>query len=184
MFLSRIYLLFLSYSHRISEVNLVVIDKKLKHMNRDLIKQWGESTAYSAKSHFKSADLKRFWIKGLVIINLLFAIISIIELGLPVIVKYCGIISLIASVLLLVYESQEDKNTLKRHMVIGDEYLKIHYELQELFFTEKIDLEKVESISIRLKKMTNKDKPIIHQFGKWLAKRAIEKNGEMTKWWK
>ncbi|KXK39166.1 MAG: hypothetical protein J5I52_07210 [Saprospiraceae bacterium] len=153
-------------------------------MNKELIKQWGESTAYSAKSHFKSADIKRLWIKGLVIINLLFAIISIIEIGLPDLVKYCGIVSLIASVLLLVYESQEDKNTLKRHMSIGDEYLKLHYELQELFFSDQIDVAKAESISTRLKKMTNKDKPIIHQIGKWMAKRAIEKKGEMTTWWK
>lgn len=153
-------------------------------MNKELIKQWGESTAYSAKSHFKSADIKRLWIKGLVIINLLFAIISIIEIGLPDLVKYCGIVSLIASVLLLVYESQEDKNTLKRHMNIGDEYLKLHYEVQELFFSDQIDSDKAESISTRLKKMTNKDKPIIHQIGKWLAKRAIEKKGEMTTWWK
>jgi len=153
-------------------------------MNKELIKQWGESTAYSAKSHFKSADIKRLWIKGLVIINLLFAIISIIEIGLPDLVKYCGVVSLIASVLLLVYESQEDKNTLKRHMSIGDEYLKLHYELQELFFSDQIDVAKAESISTRLKKMTNKDKPIIHQIGKWMAKRAIEKKGEMTTWWK
>lgn len=143
-----------------------------------------EYPAYSAKSHFKSADIKRLWIKGLVILNLLFAIISIIEIRLPDLVKYCGIVSLIASVLLLVYESQEDKNTLKRHMKIGDEYLKLHYELQELFFSEEIDVAKAESISTRLKKMTNKDKPIIHQIGKWMAKRAVEKKGEMTTWWK
>jgi hypothetical protein len=153
-------------------------------MNKELIKEWGESTAYSAKAHFKSADLKRFWAKSLVIINLLFAIISLLDFSIPELVKYFGIISLIASVLLLVHESQEDKNILKRHMTTGDEYLKLHYELQELFYSENVSPEKFESVSTRIKKMTNKDKPIINQTGKWLAKRAIEKNGEMTKWWK
>jgi hypothetical protein len=153
-------------------------------MNKYIIKEWGESTAYSSKSHFKSADIKRFWVKTLVIVNLLFAIISIIDLPIPDLVRYFGIISLIASVLLLVYESQEDKNTLKRHMTTGDEYLKIHYELQELYYSENPSEEKFESISNRMKKMASKDKPMIHQIGKWIAKRAIEKKGEMKTWWK
>jgi hypothetical protein len=62
-------------------------------MSNQLIKEWGESTAYSAKSHFKSADLKRFWIKTLVIINLLFAIISLIDFPIPQLIQYFGIIS-------------------------------------------------------------------------------------------
>lgn len=153
-------------------------------MNKSLIKEWGENTAYSAKSHFKSADLKRFWIKTLVIVNLLFAIISLIEIPIPDFVKYFGIISLIASVLLLVYESQEDKSKLKRHMTIGDEYLKIHYDLQELFYSDNPTQEKFDNISNRMEKMASKDKPTIHQVGKWLAKRSIEKKGEMITWWK
>jgi hypothetical protein len=153
-------------------------------MSNQLIKEWGESTAYSAKSHFKSADLKRFWIKTLVIINLLFAIISLIDFPIPQLIQYFGIISLISSVLLLVYESQEDKSTLKRHMKIGDEYLKIHYELQELYYLDNISKEQITEVSNQMKKMAAKDKPTIHLGGKWLAKKAIENKGEMKTWWK
>ena len=88
-------------------------------MNKELLKQWGESTAYGAKSHFKSSDLKRIWIKSLVVINILFAILSILELPYPILLKSLSITSLIASILIMVYESQEDKNTIKNHMKTG-----------------------------------------------------------------
>ena len=150
---------------------------------RELIKLWGQNTAYSAKSHFKSGDFKRLWLMSLVVVNILFAIFSILELGLPTLTKIFGITSLIASVLILVYESQEDKSVVNRHMKIGDEYLTIHYELQELFAQTNISEEEFERVSRRIKTLNKKDKPIINQIGKWMAKRAIEKKHEMTKWW-
>lgn len=153
-------------------------------MNKELIKQWGENTAYSAKSHFKSSDLKRNWVKVLVIVNILFAVFSLMELGLPVLIKIFAVISLIASVLILVYESQEDKNTIKRHMIIGDEYLNIHYKLQELFYKETVNEDEFNSVSKNIKKLNEKDKPIINQIAKKRAKKAIEKKGEMITWWK
>lgn len=153
-------------------------------MNKELIKQWGENTAYSAKSHFKSADLKCNWVKLLVIVNVLFAVFSLMELGLPVLIKIFAVISLTASVLILVYESQEDKNTIKRHMIIGDEYLNLHYKLQELFHKESISEDEFNSVSKSIKKLNEKGKPIINQIAKRQAKKAIEKKREMTTWWK
>ena len=153
-------------------------------MNKDLLKQWGENTAYGAKSHFKSSDLKRIWIKTLVVINILFAILSILELPYPTLLKGLSITSLIASILIMVYESQEDKNTIKKHMTIGDEYLSIHYELQELFHQENISKEEFESISKKIKRLNAKEKPIVNQLAKRWAKKKIEKDNEMIKWWK
>jgi adenylate kinase family enzyme len=153
-------------------------------MDKEILKQWGENTAYSAKSHFKTADLKRTWIKSLVIINVLFAIFSLIGFQLPIVSKIFGIISLVASILILVYESQENKSTIKRHMSMGDEYLDIHYQLQELFFKDKFEDDDFDDVKERIQKLNKKDKPIINQIAKWQAKSAIEKKGEMTKWWK
>lgn len=153
-------------------------------MNKELLKQWGENTAYGAKSHFKSSDLKRIWIKTLVVINILFAILSILELPCPILLKSLSITSLIASILIMVYESQEDKNTIKKHMRIGDEYLSIHYELQELFHKENISEEEFESVSKKIKRLNAKEKPIVNQLAKKWAKKKIEKDNEMIKWWK
>lgn len=153
-------------------------------MNKELLKQWGENTAYGAKSHFKSSDLKRIWIKTLVVINILFAILSILELPCPILLKILSITSLIASILIIVYESQEDKNTIKKHMRIGDEYLSIHYELQELFHKENISEEEFESVSKKIKRLNAKEKPIVNQLAKKWAKKKIEKDNEMIKWWK
>ena len=144
-------------------------------MNKELLKQWGENTAYGAKSHFKSSDLKRIWIKTLVVINILFAILSILELPCPILLKILSITSLIASILIIVYESQEDKNTIKKHMRIGDEYLSIHYELQELFHKENISEEEFESVSKKIKRLNAKEKPIVNQLAKKWAKKKIEK---------
>ena len=153
-------------------------------MNKELLKQWGENTAYGAKSHFKSSDLKRIWIKTLVVINILFAILSILELPCPILLKILSITSLIASILIIVYESQEDKNTIKKHMRIGDEYLSNHYELQELFHKENISEEEFESVSKKIKRLNAKEKPIVNQLAKKWAKKKIEKDNEMIKWWK
>jgi hypothetical protein len=69
-------------------------------------------------------------------------------------------------------------------MKIGDEYLKIHYELQELYYLDNISKEQITEVSNQMKKMAAKDKPTIHLGGKWLAKKAIENKGEMKTWWK
>ncbi len=154
-------------------------------MSKELIKQWGENTAYCAKSHYKSADLRKIWIKGLIITNILFAIFSLLDFNVPIIGKIFGIFSLIASVLVLVYESYEDKNTIARHMNTGDEYLSIHYKLQALFHNDEIDEAELSNVKTKIEKLNNKkDKPMINQWGKRLAKKAIEKTGEMTTWWK
>lgn len=153
-------------------------------MRKELIKQWGGNSAYSAKGHFKSADLKRIWIKILVTVNVLFAVFSLLEFGMPLLTKFLAVISLVASILILVFESQNEKNSIRRHMATGDEYLQIHFDLQELFHSPKIKEEDFEKVSKRMKKITEKDKPIISQIGKKWAKHAIEKKQEMINWWK
>lgn len=153
-------------------------------MRKELIKQWGENTAYSAKSHFKTADMKRIWIKVLVTINVLFAVFSILELGMPTLTKLLALISLVASILILVFESQNEKNSIRRHMVTGDDYLKIHYELQELYHSPEISEEDFQRVSKKMKKLTDKDKPIISQIAKMWAKYSIEKKKEILTWWK
>lgn len=151
--------------------------------NKMLIAQWGESTAYSAKSHFKSADLKKWWIKVLVIINIVFATVSILELLSSIFNQILGIISLTASVLILVFESQEDKDVVRQHMTVGNQYLILHRELQALYYQESITDDEVDAVRLKLADLDQSVKPIINQTAKKIAKKAIEEKEEMTKWW-
>lgn len=150
---------------------------------KQLIAQWGESTAYSAKSHFKSADLKRWWVKALVVINIIFAAVSILEL-LPLrLNQILGLVSLTASVLILVFESQEDKDVVRQHMTVGNQYLILHREIQALYHQEKVSETDITDIRLKLKDLDKSVKPIINQTAKRMATKAIEDKGEMTKWW-
>lgn len=151
--------------------------------NKTLIAQWGESTAYSAKSHFKSADLKKWWIKALVIINIIFAAVSILELLPSIVNQSLGIVSLTASVLILVFESQEDKDVVRQHMTVGNQYLVLHRELQAMYHQATVTTEDVNYIRLKLAELDQSVKPIINQTAKRVAKKAIEQKGEMTNWW-
>lgn len=121
-------------------------------VDKTILASWGENTAYSAKGHFKTADIKSFYLKGLIIVNILFAIFSIMELNLPLLVKLFGLISLIASILLLVEENSKNKSSSHHHMKIGDEYLALHYKLQNLHSQEKPAIEEFKELEKRLKR--------------------------------
>lgn len=149
-------------------------------MNKDLIKQWGENTAYSAKCHFKMADFHKGWIYSLIVINILFAVFSLLNNGVQ---QYLSIVSLVASILLIVHEHQAHNKSNVSHMEVGEEYLTIHYELQKLFHKESITELDIEKISKRMEKLRKSPKPTINRIGKFMADNAIEKKGEMIKWW-
>lgn len=153
---------------------------------KKLLQRWGENTAYSAKCHFKMHDLSRYWIYVLVIINILFAVFSLLDFG-ENYQKLCvlfSIISLIASILLLVHEAQTDRNTSFLHKDFGEKYLALHYDISALYYTNKIVASQVEEIKEQIKKLNQSSKPSINIIGKWWATKAIEKQGEMNTWWK
>lgn len=150
-------------------------------MSKKLIKQWGENTAYASKCHFKMADFNKYFIYILIVINISFAIFSLLDIETA---KAFSIISLIASVLLIVHEHQTHNKSSLSHMEVGEEYLTVHYNLQKLYHQEKIDQSDIEEISKKLEKLRKKTKPTVNWFAKKMADKAIEKNGEMIKWWK
>ncbi|GHT62491.1 hypothetical protein AGMMS50239_15960 [Bacteroidia bacterium] len=154
---------------------------------KKLVKEWGEDTAYAAKSHFKSADLKKNSIYILVVVNILFAIFSILQLDIlpPELFRLFGIISLVASIFVLIHESQEGKDSVKKHMECGEKYLSLHKTLHSLYRRSAAILEsEINDVKGKLDELTNAEKPIISQIAKALAERAIEKKGEMNTWWK
>ncbi len=46
-------------------------------MSKELIKHIGESTAYSAKGHFKTADIRRISTYIYIVVNIVFAVMAI-----------------------------------------------------------------------------------------------------------
>lgn len=155
--------------------------------DKETIRRRGEDTAYSAKGHFKSADFYKSTMKWLISINILFAVFSIADLGdsdiVNIITRVLGAVSLMASILILVRQSEDGKNITQRHMEIGEEYLDIHHQLQALYNQETVSKEEFEKVKLRLSRITKKSKPIINQLAIKMARRAIEKKGEMTTWW-
>jgi|GEM_PF-4228372 len=157
-------------------------------MIKKVIKSRGENTAYAAKCHFKSADYYKASMKWLLAINILFAVFSIADLGdseyVSVFTRIFGAISLGASLFILFHQSQEDKNIVGQHMEFGEEYLDINRELKKLYDQDIVSEAEFQKVDKRISRVSlRKDKPIINQFAKKMASRAIEKKGEVNRWW-
>ena len=142
------------------------------------------NTAFSAQGHFYSASMKKREISFLLFANLSFAIISITDFGIcPIVIKVVGIISLIASIWLLINESQEGKSSFRNHMITGEKYLTLHYDLQFLFYKgNDISQEELNNLRIRYNDIRTEDQPMIPPYAYKKAQHAI-KEGKMNIWW-
>ena len=154
--------------------------------NKDLLKKWGENTAYSAKCHFKMSDLNSHWMYGLVLINILFAVFSIMEFDETnaKLARFFSIISLVASLLIIIHESRKNNRTTLTQKEVGESYLSLHYDIQALHSQTEPSNSDVQEIKEKIKALNIKPKPSVNFLGKWWADIAIEKVGEMHKWWK
>jgi uncharacterized membrane-anchored protein YitT (DUF2179 family) len=153
--------------------------------NKDLLARWGENTAYSAKCHFKMSDLNRYWVYVLILVNILFAIFSLLDFDAESNkATLFSVTSLIASVLLLVHESQRNSNMELNHKEAGEAYLEIHYDVEKLYAQSKVSNSDVELIKERIQTLNKTSRPSTNFIAKWWATRSIEKTGEMHKWWK
>jgi hypothetical protein len=154
-------------------------------MSKEILKKWGENTAYAAKCRFKMVDFLKMWIYALIIINIVFAILSLIDIPNIWIIKIFSILSLVASILILVHESQRESSTsIKIHMQIGEKYLSLHYDIQTLYEKKNVTDGEIEQIKKEIQKLNKMEKPPVSQIAKWMAKKSIETNKEMHNWWK
>ncbi len=151
---------------------------------KDTIEYFGECTAYSAKGHFKSADFRRILIYFLVIINIAFSVLSLLDIIGDTTIKVLGVVSLFASFLILMYQTKDEADYITHSMKIGEEYLKLHNDIFIMHSRGNLTLKEIEEIKDKVNKLNSKKKPSISFFGKYWAKRAIEKSGEMKTWWK
>jgi len=153
-------------------------------MSKELLKHIGESTAYSAKGHFKTADIRRVSTYLYIVVNIVFAVMAISGLFAQLWIQILSVISLIASILLLISETHGGLGICSKHSKFGNMYLELHNDTYEEFLKERIEQSTVEKLQERLNKLNKTGRPNINLGGRYWAKYAIEKSGEMTKWWK
>lgn len=151
---------------------------------RETIEYFGECTAYSAKGHFKSADLRRILTYLFALTNIVFSIVSLLDIVTPSVAKLLGAACLLASFKLLMYSTKEEADFASNSMKVGEEYLKLHNDILVLYSSGIITHSDLESIKDRVNKLNAQKKPPISFLAKYWAKYAIEKMGEMNTWWK
>lgn len=153
-------------------------------MSKELLKHIGESTAYSAKGHFKTADIRRITTYLYIVVNIVFAVMAISGLFAQLWIQILSVISLIASILLLISETHGGLGICSKHSKFGNMYLELHNDTYAEFLKERIEQSSIERLQERLNKLNKTERPNINLGGRYWAKYAIEKSGEMTKWWK
>lgn len=153
-------------------------------MSEKLLKHIGESTAYSAKGHFKTADIRRISTYTYIVVNIVFAVMAISGLFSQFWIQLFSVSSLIASILLLVSENHGGLGICSMHSKFGNMYLELHNDTYAAFLKDDLDQNSIDILQERFNKLNKTERPNINLIGRHWAKHAIEKSGEMTKWWK
>lgn len=155
---------------------------------KNKLKTYGENTAYAAKCHFKSADLRRLGMQTFIVITVILPICTVVV---PcnyhmnsMLASIIAASSLVASSFLYIYQSKNEQEYIPRHMESGEEYLKVHYDVHDTFTSETVSDTDITSLKERIKLINERPKPPVMYFAKLWAKYSIEKQGEMKTWWK
>lgn len=153
-------------------------------MEKEILKKFGEDTAFSAKNHFKAASIRYISMYLFIIIPFVISIICLADLITNNTVnKILNCVSLISSVILLVYQATDGKNNHVNHKAVAENYLSLHNEIYTLYKKENISMDEVDKIKEKVNKVNKSDKPFVSWFAYYFAKKAIEKTGEMNRWW-
>jgi hypothetical protein len=153
-------------------------------LKKDLLLHIGESSAYSSKGHFKAADLRRITTYLFLVLNMILSIVCLTNLIDSKLIQICSIISLSASVLLLISETHGGLGICKDHMKFGNEYLELHNLALKYYLSDNIPEYQIDDLYNSLNKLNKIERPNINIGAKVWAKIAIEKWKEMNIWWK
>lgn len=150
-------------------------------MEKELLKKLAEETLYSAKGHFKACDLRRQMATWTIWICAFLNVLSLLVNN-PVADKWLSAIGLFGLIALLIWNEGEGKQYRTRHKETAEKYLVLHKEIRACFFIEECDSISVKKLSDRVSALDSSDRLEIPRSAKWLAKRAIEKDGETDNW--
>lgn len=153
-----------------------------------VLRNYGESTAYSCKGHFKTADFQILFNKSLLIVNLSLSIATLADL-IPYqpLLKLLSTASLLASVILLISDSNCRRKEIDLHHKFANEYLTLHYAIAKTFKLEG-DLcsqKQLDDFHAKLVSLNhNPEKPQISFIGRKWSKFAVGCTKELDIWWK
>lgn len=154
------------------------MDKK-----KELIKKLAEETIYSAKGHFKSADLRRVLITTTIWLCAILGLLQLLVDGVTL-NKILSACCLLGTIGLLIWNEGEGKNYRDRHKQMGELYLSVHKELRDFFFIGDFDNKTILKLSDKVKNLDKKNKPDISFFARKWAQKAIQKFNETDNWYK
>lgn len=132
-------------------------------MSKELLKHIGESTAYSAKGHFKTADIRRISTYVYIVVNIVFAVMAISGLFTQLWIQILSILSLIASILLLIPDAPGGLGICSKHSKFGNMYLELHNDTYPEFLKVDLDQKSIDKLQARLNYDTNRAKHWIHR---------------------
>ncbi|MFQ5753424.1 MAG: hypothetical protein ACE5HI_15655, partial [bacterium] len=154
-------------------------------VDKDILKSYGESTAYTAKGHFKAADLRRRFNLTLIAIIMTISVLSISQLvKFALINQVLGACSLLASIFLLIFEVHDGVNNHIKHKLFAEKYLELHYDIFHAFQDNNCSEDEITRLKNRMNKLNRTERPFISSLARKAAKKAVVENQEMNVWWK
>jgi hypothetical protein len=151
-------------------------------LEKELLRKLGEETLYSAKGHFKSADLRRQLVTYTIWLCALLNVVAIIGLN-PSFDKMLSAISLFGTIALLIWNEGEGKNYRAKHKEAAETYLSLHKEIRSCYFLGECGKEQVEFLSKRVIEFDRTAKPDISGYARRWAKKVIESEDPETDNW-
>jgi len=151
--------------------------------NEKLIKKLAEETLYSSKGHFKSSDIRRMLVTSTIWFCAILSVLGMVIDG-KEINKWFSAFGLIGTIGLLIWNEGEEKDYRAKHKKIAEQYLSIHKEIRDFYFLDKNDIDKLQVLSDKVKKIDKQEKPDITFLARKWSQFAIKKNNETDNWYK
>jgi len=149
---------------------------------KELLRKLGEETLYSAKGHFKSADIRRQLVTSTIWLCALLNVIAIIGIN-PTWDKLLSAVSLFGLIALLIWNEGEGKNYRARHKQAAETYLSLHKEIRSCYFLDECNKLQVEILNKKVIEFDKSEKPDISGFARRWAKKVIESKDPETDNW-
>jgi len=149
-------------------------------MSKQLLKQLGEETIYTAKGHFKACDIRRNLITLTIWICLLINVLGMFGFE-EMLGKILAGIGLFGTIALLIWNQGEGANYRANHKSVAEKYLNLHKEIRELYNLGSTE-EEIKKISEKVRKLDSSKKPDIPWIARKWAQKAIQKHNETNNW--
>lgn len=149
--------------------------------DKELLKKLGQETIYSAKGHFKAADIRRNLITAAIWICILTSILDIMNIISNDI--WFDAIGLFGAIALLTWNEGDGKEYRSKHKEAGEKYLALHKEIRSCYFLETLSGAEVENLNKKVTTLDQSSKPEIPGFARKWAKHSIERKDPETDNW-